>query len=90
MTHPRPYPPDWLDADGASYLLCLPVSTFHEYVAAGVLPEGARIGKHRRWSRESLNAALASRASPDKDAGIGAALRGLADGQKAKGGRHAA
>lgn len=33
MTAFRPYPPDWLDEDGAAYLLCLPVSTFREYVA---------------------------------------------------------
>lgn len=86
----RPYPPDWLDADEAAYLLCLPVSTFHEYVAGGLLPEGAKIGKHRRWSRDALNASLASLLGPAKDSGIGAALRGVAHGQKAKGGRHAA
>lgn len=86
----RPYPPDWLDEDAAAYLLCLPPSTFREYVAAGILPQGAKIGKHRRWSRDALNASLASLLAPAKDAGIGAALKGLVDGQKAKGGRHAA
>lgn len=86
----RPYPPDWLDAEEAAYLLSLPVSTFHEYVAGGLLPVGIKIGKHRRWARDALNASLASMAAPAKDSSIGAALRGLADGQKAKGGRDAA
>lgn len=90
MTSHRPYPPDWLDDDGAAYLLCLPVSTFREYVAAGVLPDGVKIGKHRRWARDTLNASLASLLDRDKDTGIGAALRGLAHGQKAKGRDHAA
>ncbi|MBA3752659.1 MAG: hypothetical protein H0X01_00590 [Nitrospira sp.] len=86
----RPYPPDWLDDLGAAYLLCLPVSTFREYVAAGVLPEGVKIGKHRRWARDRLNATLATLADPAKDDGPGAALRGIAHGQKEKGRRHAA
>lgn len=86
----RPYPPDWVDDTGAAYLLCLPVSTFREYVAGGVLPEGVKIGKHRRWSRDSLNASLASMLDKGKDTTIGAALRDLADGEKSKGRRHAA
>ena len=90
MTAFRPYPPDWLDETGAAYLLCLPVSTFREYVADGLLPAGVKIGKHRRWARDSLNASLASLANPPKTGDVGAALREMADGQKTKGGRHAA
>lgn len=86
----RPYPPDWIDDLGAAYLLCLPVSTFREYVAAGVLPEGVKIGKHRRWSRDTLNASLASLTGSPKADDISAALRGITHGQKEKGGRHAA
>lgn len=57
----RFYPPDWLDADEAAYLLCLPVSSFRQYVNEGVLPKGVTIGKHRRWSRAMLHDALAAR-----------------------------
>lgn len=90
MIEPRLYPPDWLDDDAAAYLLCLPVSTFREYVAAGALPEGVKIGKHRRWSRTALNASLASIGDPSKIDAVSAALRGIANGEKSKGGRHAA
>ena len=90
MTPHRPYPPDWLDDDGAAYLLTIPVSTFRELVAGGLLPQGVKIGKHRRWARERLNASLADLLSKPDDGGVSAALRGIADGQKAKGGRHAA
>lgn len=58
MSSHRPYSPDWLDAEGAAYCLSLPVSTFREYVAAGILPEAVKIGKHARWSRTALNARL--------------------------------
>jgi len=86
----RPYPPDWLDDDAAAYLLSLPVSTFREYVAAGALPDGVKIGKHRRWSRDALNARLASTADPVDAGGIAAALGRIANGSKAKGRRDAA
>jgi len=89
----RPYPPDWLDDNGAAYLLTLPVSTFREYVGLGVLPAGVKIGKHRRWSRTMLNEALAAvKEARFNDGGddISAALKGLAHGQKAKAQRHAA
>lgn len=90
MIPARPYPPDWLDEDGAAYLLTLPPSTFRDYVAAGIIPQGIKIGRHRRWAREALNAALAMLAQPEADSSIAAALRGLAHGQKAKGRGHAA
>lgn len=86
----RPYAPDWLDDEGAAYALSLPVSTFRQYVDAGMLPQAVKIGKHSRWSREALNAALASFAGPGKSAGIGERLAGLGHGQETKGGRHAA
>jgi predicted DNA-binding transcriptional regulator AlpA len=77
----RPYPPDWLDDGEAAYLLTLPVSTFHDYVSAGVLPNGVKIGKHRRWSRLSLNEALANMLKPAADSSIGEKLRSLGNGQ---------
>lgn len=90
MNASRSYPPDWLDDDAAAYLLCLPISTFREYVAAGALPQGVKIGKHRRWSRETLNSSLASLTDLPKADDVALALRGIADGQKPKGRRHAA
>ena len=84
------YPPDWLDDDGAAYALSLPVSTFRQYVEAGMLPTAVKIGKHSRWSREALNAALASMGAKGKTASAGDRLAGLAHGQETKGGRHAA
>lgn len=90
MTPSRSYPPDWLDDEAAAYLLCLPVSTFREYVAAGLLPEGVKIGRHRRWAREALNSALAQIGAPANN-GVGSALRGMAqDGPKKTGRRDAA
>lgn len=80
----RPYPPDWLDDGEAAYLLTLPASTFHDYVAAGVLPEGVKIGKHRRWSRQQLNQALADMMKPAADSRIGEKLRGMANGAAKK------
>lgn len=90
MTVYRPYSPDWLDDEGAAYALCLPVSTFREYVAAGALPRPVKIGKHTRWSREALNTTLAEMARPGKTDSITAKIREFADGEKEKGGRHAA
>lgn len=90
MTPSRLYPPDWLDDEAAAYLLSLPVSTFREYVAAGLLPEGIKIGRHRRWGREALGAALAQIGNK-ADNGIGAALAGMAqNGANKKGRRNAA
>jgi len=90
MTLSRAYPPDWLDDEAAAYVLCLPISTFREYVAAGILPEGVKIGRHRRWSREALNTALAQIAAPTNN-GVGSALRGMAqNGPEKKGRRDAA
>lgn len=90
MTPSRHYAPDWLDDEAAAYLLCLPVSTFREYVTAGILPEGVRIGRHRRWGREALNAALARIGQPADNAGVGSALRGMANGTQKKGQHRAA
>lgn len=39
-------------------LLDLPVSTFHQYVRAGLLPPGVKIGKHRLWRTETVLAAV--------------------------------
>lgn len=40
----RPYAPDWLDDEGAAYALSLPVSTFRQYVEAGMLPPPVKNG----------------------------------------------
>ena len=88
MTHAatfRVYSPDWLDDDGAAYALTLPVSTFRQYVDAGLLPPPVKIGRHSRWSREALNAALASLGGPGKTAGIGERLARIGHGPETKG-----
>ena len=91
MIPSRSYAPDWLDDEAAAYLLCLPVSTFREYVAAGILPEGVKIGRHRRWGREALNVALAQIGVPASNGGAGMALRDMAQhGQNKKRQRDAA
>jgi hypothetical protein len=90
MSQHRPYAPDWLDAESAAYMLSLPVSTFHQYVANGVLPKGVVIEKHTRWSREALNASLASKDTLRKPRGIREAMLEIAHGQESKGRDHAA
>jgi predicted DNA-binding transcriptional regulator AlpA len=90
MTHFRPYPPDWLDDDAAAYLLCLPVSSFREYVAAGALPRPVKIGRHSRWSREALNASLAEMSPSRKSQSPAQMAREFEDGKKAESRRHAA
>lgn len=86
----RIYPPDWLDDEGAAYALSLPVSTFRQYVEAGMLPCAVKIGRHSRWSREALNEALAAMGGKGKGGGIGDRLAGLGNGPEANGGRDAA
>lgn len=90
MTQERVFAPDWLDAEGAAYILSLPVSTFHEYVAAGALPAGAKIGKHTRWSRVALNSSLAEKDAPSKSASLKKRFREAVHGQEKEGGRDAA
>jgi predicted DNA-binding transcriptional regulator AlpA len=87
---PRTYSPDWLDDEGAAYAVSLPVSSFREYVERGLLPKPVKIGRHSRWSRESLNASLAELSGMGKAKSVADIVRELADGQEAKGGRHAA
>lgn len=87
---PRTYPPDWLDDTGAAYALSLPVSTFRQYVEAGILPNAVKIGKHSRWSRAALNEALAAMPGKGKTMTIGDRLAGLGNGPEAHGGRDAA
>lgn len=86
----RSYAPDWLDDDGAAYALSLPVSTFRQYVDAGLLPQAVKIGRHSRWSRDALNDALAQMHGKARTCGIGDRLARLADGQETKGRNHAA
>lgn len=90
MNGNRLYPPDWLDADGAAYLLSMAESTFRDYVDRKILPEGVKIGGKRLWSRASLNDALEKLANPALTGPIDQAIRGLIDGEKAKGRRRAA
>lgn len=60
------FPPDWCDAKTASYLLSMSVSTFHNNVAAGILPEGLAVGGKRLWNRRELNEALESIRAPSR------------------------
>jgi predicted DNA-binding transcriptional regulator AlpA len=86
----RPYPPDWLDEAAAAYLFSMGASTFRAYVSQGLLPEGIKIGGKRLWSRASVNAALENLANPALTSPVDKAIKGLIDGEKAKGRRHAA
>jgi hypothetical protein len=85
----RLYPPDWLDAAEAAYLLSLAESTFRDYVARGILPAGALIGGKRLWSRARLNEALDGLASP-AERPVSEAIRGMRHGQDKKARGHAA
>lgn len=86
----RPYPPDWLDEASAAYLFSMGASTFRDYVSRGMLPEGIKIGGKRLWSRASINEALEKLANPALISPVDNAIKGLIDGEKAKGRRHAA
>ena len=90
MTMERLYSPDWLDDQGAAYCLSLPVSTFREYVAAGMLPEAVKIGKHARWSRTAISASLEAIANPSKADTLRKAMREAVRGPQKEGGRDAA
>jgi predicted DNA-binding transcriptional regulator AlpA len=90
MSGTRPYPPDWLDNDAAAYMLSMAPSTFRDFVARGILPEGIKIGGKRLWSRTSINDALEKLANPALISPIDKAIGELIDGEKAKGRRHAA
>jgi hypothetical protein len=85
----RLYPPDWLDAAEAAYLLSLGESTFRDYVARGILPAGALVGGKRLWSRARLNEALDGLATP-KERPVAEAIRGMRNGQEKKARGHAA
>lgn len=82
--------PDWCRDETMAALLDLPCSTFRDYVAEGLIPKGVKIGKHRLWSRERVNAALASLEQTDlNSSAVQAAIEGMGDGKK-KGARHVA
>lgn len=85
----RAYPPDWLDASEAAYLLSMAESTFRDYVARGILPAGVALGGKRLWSRSRLNEALDGLANP-KERPVADAIKGLRDGQDKKARGHAA
>ena len=55
---PRPYPPDWCDADTAAYLVSMSVDTFKRHVEARVFPEPTILGGKHLWSRIRLTEAL--------------------------------
>lgn len=83
----RHYPPDYCDADEMAYLLSMGKTTFLEYVAAGSLPQGVKLGHKRLWSRARVIQALDEMQSPEKTMpGILEAARGA----KAKARGHAA
>jgi len=86
----RPYPPDWVDEAGAAYLFSMGASTFRDYVSRGMLPQGIKIGGKRLWSRASINEALEKLSNPVLSSPVDKAIKGLIDGEKAKGRRHAA
>ena len=91
MSEGRPYPPDWLSASDAAYLLSIGESTFRDYVRQGILPAGIMIIGSRRWSRKSLNAALDLLQEQVSDADpFFAGLRGENHGAKEKGKRDVA
>ena len=90
MNTTRTYAPDWLDDEGAAYILTLPVSTFRQYVAIGILPCAIGIGKHARWSRDALNSSLANIGEKPKGKSPSDKIRELANGQKTEGRDHAA
>lgn len=72
-------------------LLDIPVSTFLEYVEKGWLPSGVKIGKHRLWSRDGVNAALASLQEPSlNNSGVRTAIEGMGHGKKKEVPRNAA
>jgi predicted DNA-binding transcriptional regulator AlpA len=82
---------DWCRDETMASLLDIPVSTFREYVEKGWLPKGVKIGKHRLWSRASVNAALARMQEPSfDDGGIRAAIEGMGHGKKKETPRNAA
>jgi hypothetical protein len=88
----RPYPPDWLSAEEAAYLLTVAESTFRDYVARGLLPKGILIGGSRRWSRHKLNSTLETleETTLNADGELAAAIQGIGNGAKAKVQRNAA
>jgi excisionase family DNA binding protein len=54
-----------LDAKEAAALLNVPRSTLYELVRCGRLP-ALRLGRHLRWSRAMLEAALAAQLEPER------------------------
>lgn len=78
----RPYPPDYCDAEEMAYLLSMGRSTFLEFVAAGSLPQGVKIGGKRLWSRARCVQALDDLQNPERNAPCG--ILEAARGQKAK------
>lgn len=84
MASPRPYPPDWCDAETAAYLVSMSVDTFKKHVEARLFPEPTIIGGKHLWSRVSLNEALAAldaSAKGDDDPIMGA-IRGKAKNER--------
>lgn len=87
MSRTRAYPPDWMTADEAAYMLMISPSTFRDYVARKILPDGVLIAGSRRWSRARLNEVLEQRLeqplnAPGDDE-IADAIKGWGHGKKA-------
>ncbi len=57
MSDGRPYPPDWLDEDGAAATLSIPVGAFRELMRRGKMPSGSTIGITRLWNRIAIQEA---------------------------------
>lgn len=81
MTAPRPYPPDWCDLETIAYLTSMSRATFAQWVKAGSLPDGVRMGGKRLWNRYAVFAAIdemAGAGTIGRDGDIMGAARGEA------------
>jgi hypothetical protein len=86
-----PLTPDWCREETMAALLDLPCSTFREYVGKGWLPEGVKLGRHRLWNREQVNAALAKMQQGELNGdAVMEAIAGMGHHGKKKSARHVA
>jgi predicted DNA-binding transcriptional regulator AlpA len=57
----RPYPPQFVSAETAAYLLDISRTTFDDYVRRGILPKSIDVGSLPRWSWNELEAFIHAR-----------------------------
>jgi hypothetical protein len=85
MTHHRPYPPDFCDAETMAYLLDMSSSTFRSLVADGLLPQGVKFRNYpqapRRWNRVAVLEAVKAINLPPKERDD-PIMRGILHGQE--------